>query len=293
MIDHSPSDSPLASDAAERAHTSGAHDGVKGAHGLHMLARERHQHILDSLRDHGAVSVAEICSFCGVSAVTVRSDLSHLEDEGLLKRTRGGAVPAHKYVVPVVSKRLHKNPQSKHAIAAAGARLVRDGEMILVGSGSTTLAFVKELRGKEDLTIVTNSCHIIDYASCHMPNTTIISTGGQLERAWGHYTGSILAASLSDVYVDHVFLGADGFEPSFGFLAEYEATARAKVEFMKHARSTIMLVDSSKIGANRLFLRFAKPNDVDCVIMDRDPEGIVSTACSKGPRSVEIIEALL
>lgn len=295
MTDRSPSDLSPNDGATNRADEScepGAAGEPEGARGLHMPVDERRRYILDSLRSHGAVSVSEVCEHCGVSAVTVRGDLDHLEDEGLLKRTRGGAVPVNEYIVPVVSKRMHKNARAKHAIAVAGAELVHAGEMILVGSGSTTLEFVKALHDKDDLTIVTNSCHIIDYASCHMPNVTVISTGGKLERAWRHYTGSFLAASLSDVYVDQVFLGADGFEPSFGFLAEYEATARAKVEFMRHARSTIMLMDSSKIGASRLFLRFAKPNAVDRVIMDRDPEGIVASACGEGSHPVQVIEAL-
>ena len=232
-----------------------------------MLASERRGLILSMLRDHGSVSVSDVRARCGVSAVTIRNDLAYLEDEGRLKRTHGGAVPASEYIVPVVSKRIHKNARAKQAIAQAAAERVRDGEMILVGSGSTTLEFVKALTEKQNLTIVTNSCHIIEFAEQHMPQATIISTGGQLARTWRHYTGSFLAASLADVYVDQVFLGADGFEPSFGFLAEYEETARAKVEFMRHARSKIILMDATKVGASQLFLRFAKPHDVDCVIM--------------------------
>lgn len=257
-----------------------------------MLASERQSLILETLRTRGSVSVAEMSDRCNVSSVTIRNDLIRLEDEGKLKRTHGGAVPASEYIVPVVSKRIHKNARSKHAIAQAAAARVRDGEMILVGSGSTTLEFVKALRDKRDLSIVTNSCHIIEYAEQNLPQVTIISTGGKLARTWRHYTGSILAASLADIYVDQVFLGADGFEPSFGFLAEYEETARAKVEFMRHARSTIMLMDASKVGASQLFLRFSKPNDVDCVIMDYDPEGLVAAACNEGQRTVSVIETL-
>lgn len=258
----------------------------------HMLASERRGLILSMLRDHGSVSVSDVRARCGVSAVTIRNDLAYLEDEGRLKRTHGGAVPASEYIVPVVSKRIHKNVRAKQAIAQAAAERVRDGEMILVGSGSTTLEFVKALTEKQNLTIVTNSCHIIEFAEQHMPQVTIISTGGQLARTWRHYTGSFLAASLADVYVDQVFLGADGFEPSFGFLAEYEETARAKVEFMRHARSKIILMDATKVGASQLFLRFAKPHDVDCVIMDYDPEGLVASACNDGARPVQVLETL-
>jgi len=74
----------------------------------HMLASERRGLILSMLRDHGSVSVSDVRARCGVSAVTIRNDLAYLEDEGRLKRTHGGAVPASEYIVPVVSKRIHK-----------------------------------------------------------------------------------------------------------------------------------------------------------------------------------------
>ena len=164
--------------------------------------------------------------------------------------------------------------------------------MILVGSGSTTLEFVKALRGKRDVTIVTNSCHIIEYAEQHLPDVTIMSTGGILARKYRHYYGPLVGASLTDIYLDQVFLGADGFEPSFGFLAEFEQTAYAKVEFLRHARTKIILMDSSKVGAGRSFLRFAKPDGVDVVIMEQDPEGMVAASCNRGEHAVEVVEAL-
>ena len=119
-----------------------------------------------------------------------------------------------------------------------------------------------------------------------------MSTGGMLARKYRHYYGPLVGASLADIYLDQVFLGADGFEPSFGFLAEFDQTAYAKVEFLKHARTKIILMDSSKVGAGRSFLRFAKPDDVDVVIMERDPEGMVLEACNQGEREVQVIEAL-
>lgn len=257
-----------------------------------MLAVERRQRIIDMLENHSSVLIADICRECGVSAVTARGDLDYLEGEGRLKRTHGGAVPVSEYVIPRVSERVRKNARAKQAIARRAAERVSDGEMILVGSGSTTLEFVKALRGKHDLTIVTNSCHIIEHAEQYLPDVTIMSTGGILARKYRHYYGPLVGASLADIYLDQVFLGADGFEPSFGFLAEYEQTAYAKVEFLKHARTKIVLMDSSKVGAGRSFLRFAKPDDVDLVIMEKDPEGMVFEACNQGERSVEVVQAL-
>lgn len=257
-----------------------------------MLAVERRQRIIEMLENGSSVLIADICRECGVSAVTARADLDYLEGEGRLKRTHGGAVPISEYVIPRVSERVRKNARAKQAIARRAAERVSDGEMILVGSGSTTLEFVKALRGKRDVTIVTNSCHIIEHAEQYLPDVTVMSTGGVLARKYRHYYGPLVGASLTDIYLDQVFLGADGFEPSFGFLAEYEQTAYAKVEFLKHARNRIILMDSSKVGSGRSFLRFAKPDDVDVVIMERDPGKMVWEACNQGDHEVQVIETL-
>lgn len=257
-----------------------------------MLAVERRQRILDMLEHRSSLLISDICQECGVSAVTARGDLDFLESEGKLKRTHGGAVPISEYVIPRVSERVRKNARAKQAIARRAAELVTDGEMILVGSGSTTLEFVKALKAKRGITIISNDCHVIEYSEQYLPEATIVSTGGILGREYRHYYGPFVAASLADVFLDKVFLGADGFEPSFGFLAEFEQTAFTKVEFMRHARNVVLLIDATKVGAGRSFLRFAKPEDADLVIMDKDPGGIVFAACNAGEKRVEVIEAL-
>lgn len=255
-----------------------------------VLAVERQRRIMEMLSLKTALRISEVCHELGVSAVTVRSDFDALERLGKLKRTRGGAVPISELVVSHVPERMKKNAHAKRAIAQAAAKLVHDGETILVGSGSTTLEFVHALGEKRDITIISNACQVIEYAEQHLPDTTIVSTGGELGRNYRHYFGPMVAASLANVFVDKVFLGADGFEPSFGFLAEYERTASTKVEFMKHARTKIILIDSSKVGSSRSFVRFARPGDVDMIIMERDPHGVVARATETCEHHVNVLE---
>jgi DeoR family transcriptional regulator of aga operon len=243
-----------------------------------MIAAERHQHILDTLAERSAVSVQEICESCGVSAVTARADLSYLEEEGKLKRTHGGAVPVSSFVIPRVPQRIRKNAAAKHAIGLYAATMVRDGDTILVGSGSTTLEFLHCLQDLREITVITDDYYGLEYVEQHLLNATPVCTGGTLGRQYRHFYGPMLADSLANVYIDKVFLGADAFEPDFGFLAEFEQTASAKAEFLRHARTRVMLMDSSKVGASRSFVRFAGPADMDVVVMDRDPSGIVGDA---------------
>ena len=104
--------------------------------------------------------------------------------------------------------------------------------------------------------------------------------------------GPFLAASLADVILDKVFLSADSFDPELGFLAEFEMTAFAKVEFMRHARKCVVLMDSSKVSRGLSAMRFARPEEVDVVVMDADPDGVVRASCNAGEKNVEIIEAV-
>lgn len=255
-----------------------------------MLAAERRQRIVDMLQDSSSVLIADICRVCRVSAVTARADLDYLEAEGQLRRTRGGAVPITDYAMPRVSESARKNARAKQLIGRRAAELVSDGETILVGSGSTTLELVKALHSKQGVTVITNDRKILDFALPHCPELTMASTGGILSRDFGHCYGPLLASSLADVYLDKVFLGAEGFEPGFGFLAEHERKASTKREFMRHARRRVVLMDASKVGRGFSFMRFARPDEVDLVIMDTDPNGVVFETCSQGEKPVEVVE---
>lgn len=241
-----------------------------------MLAAERQQVILDMLKEHGSVAIGDICRTCNVSSVTARSDLDTLEREGQLKRTHGGAVPVSQLVIPGVPQRVRKNARAKQLIGQRASELVSDGDMILVGSGSTTLAFLHCLVEKRDIKIITNDVNGLYYIEQFLPQATPICTGGVLGRQYRHFSGPMVAASLADIYLDKVFLGADGYEPGFGFLAEFEQTAATKVEFLRHARNKIVLMDSTKVGSARSFIRFAEPSEIDMVIMDKDPDGLVA-----------------
>lgn len=251
---------------------------MQSSNNSRMLAAERQKYILDVIQEAGAISVTQICERCGVSSVTARTDLDAMEREGQLKRTHGGAVPVSHLIIPAVPQRVHKNAFAKEAIGRRAAELVEDGETILVGSGSTTLAFLHCLGEKRGITIITNDVNGLIYIEQFLPQATPACTGGILGREYRHFSGPMVASSLSDIYLDKCFLGADGFEPDFGFLTEFERTATTKVEFMRHARKTIIIMDASKVGAARSFVRFAAPTDVDMVIMDKDPGGIVAKA---------------
>ena len=242
-----------------------------------ITSEERQNRILDMLSRKGEVVVSELSTEFGVSAVTIRTDLTELEHEGKLKRIHGGAVPARELVVPSLPTRIRRNVRAKDAIGKAAAELVHDGETILVGSGSTTLAFIRSLDKKRDISIISDEPAAHTYIQQHLPNATPISTGGILGRGF-HLYGP--------------YLSAYGFERRLGFLAERQVTADAKKEFMKHASKVIILMDATKVGASRLFVPFAQPGNVDLVIMDTDPSDVVAEAARVSGGRARVVEVV-
>jgi len=91
--------------------------------------------ILEILSDRDHVSTTELVDTLGVSAVTIRKDLDILMQQGLLRRTHGGAVPTAPLHPGYTSTKQSFDDsqqicyQQKIAIARAAAAQVQDGEI--------------------------------------------------------------------------------------------------------------------------------------------------------------------
>jgi DeoR/GlpR family transcriptional regulator of sugar metabolism len=124
-----------------------------------VKSAERQRIIVERLRDAEQVAVAELASATGASEMTVRRDLDHLAARGVLRRVHGGAVPASPSgVEPPFAARATAAAGAKRAIAAAAAELIRDGETIVLDSGTTALELARLLRGRP-VTVMPLSLH--------------------------------------------------------------------------------------------------------------------------------------
>src|SRR5919106_4350379 len=118
--------------------------------------RDRQHEVMRLLEDAGRVSVPELAERFGVSLVTVRKDLERLERRRLLRRVRGGAVPAPSPDEGSFEIRLNVHVAEKTAIAKEAARMVRDGDAIAVDGSTTCYYLIKELLDRRGLVVVTN-----------------------------------------------------------------------------------------------------------------------------------------
>src|ERR1700721_757791 len=127
-----------------------------------MLNEERQRAILELLRRDGRVVVVDLAEQYDTSQVTIRKDLDALHLKGLIHRTHGGALPARDGTLedPTLREKEKLHRQEKLRIAECAAAKAKEGQVVLLDSGTTTTAIARAFRGFQHLTIVTNAVNI-------------------------------------------------------------------------------------------------------------------------------------
>src|ERR1700736_4093358 len=104
---------------------------------LPVVVEERRQRVLDLVSRKGFIGLAELARSIRVSQSTIRRDLDHLHQHGLLKRTHGGAIFPSEEVLPAFEERTQRQIEEKRLIARAAAARIRDGDAVLLDGGTT------------------------------------------------------------------------------------------------------------------------------------------------------------
>src|SRR5262245_15943143 len=178
-------------------------------------ASDRGSLILQELLRNGQVSVDSLAKSFNVSAATIRRDLAELEQQGLLRRNHGGAVPVAPMLYEAfrhVSSFPEQEQQcvaEKRRIGLMAASLITDGEIIAIGAGTTTTQVARSIRHRKGITVLTNAVNIAMELS-HLPDIKVSVTGGNLSGDWFAMVGDIAQRNSGEMFVDKVFIGVDG-----------------------------------------------------------------------------------
>lgn len=230
-----------------------------------MFEEERLQKIAEYVQDKSHASVQDLCDLFQVSESTTRRDLKELENRGLLKRTHGGAVYLQAVgFEPTYSEKEDKYRDEKERIAKKAAELIKDGDSLIIDSGTTTLYMVPELAKFKDLTIVTNSINLIQRLS-FLPGINILSTGGTLRTNTMALAGPMAEKSLEKIRVDKAFIGTNGLDLSAGLTTPNILEASIKQKMISVADQVFILADHSKAGCVS-FAKFGELADADAYI---------------------------
>ena len=213
----------------------------------------RRRAILEELIQHQAVRVAELSQAFGVSEVSVRRDLSHLERHGLLRRIHGGAVPVSNAKAPSSQAvpSIGAYAAEKASIGRAAAELVRPGDRLLFDSGTTVLEVARQLppdlRESGNLTVITSSLPIVrELGPCK--GIHLILLGGVYLPQYEVVIGPPTIAQLNELHADKLFLGADGLTSARGVTTANVLEAEVDRAAIAAASQVIIVADSSKIG---------------------------------------------
>jgi DeoR family transcriptional regulator of aga operon len=233
-----------------------------------VLNEERRRVIIETLTRDGRVLVADLAKQFHTSQVTIRKDLEILHAHGQIHRTHGGALPAREGMLedPTLREKEKLHRKEKLQIAAAAARMVKSGQVLILDSGTTTTAIARCLRDFQNLTIITNAVNIAVELSGS--DVDVILTGGSLRKNSFSLVGPIAEETLRRLNADVLFLGVDGFDVQFGLSTPNLLEAKVNRAMMEIAKRSVVVCDSSKFGQRSLSL-IARASAVHGVITDR------------------------
>ncbi|MBV8909755.1 MAG: DeoR/GlpR transcriptional regulator [Gammaproteobacteria bacterium] len=240
-----------------------------------LLVGERRRRIRELLRAEGRVTVESLAARFGTSQVTIRADLTTLESAGALTRTHGGALSVAEGDQSLDFKQLQRRAE-KLRIAAAAAALIRDGETIVLDSGTTTAEIARRIRTLEirSVNVITNALNIaallIDVAAVRL-----IVPGGILRRDSNSLSGPMAEAALDTLQADRLYLGADGIDPQIGIMTPHVAEAQLNARMIAMSRHVVVVADSSKFARRNISL-IARTEQLHMLITDRGapPEAV-------------------
>lgn len=224
---------------------------------------DRKKAILDLLADDSRLSVSDLAQKLGVSVVTIRTDLTTLEEEGFIVRTHGGAMPAFH---PQILERMRQDKERKSAIAKIAAGKVQDGETIIISAGTTTALIARYLLGKRNVHIVTNNTLLLTYARPN-PQLRVTLTGGEFRPSEEGLVGPLAMQSLDQVFVSKAFIGVDGASVKHGLTAHLVESADLVRKMAMQAQQVFAICDSSKFQKPG-FARILPFDGVDGLITD-------------------------
>ena len=218
-------------------------------HPVALKAALRHDVIRRALEVDGRVSIAELTDRLGVSEVTIREDLKHLERKNTLTRIRGGAVANRNGTAErSLEETSTTNRAEKIAVGVRAAGMVENGQTIIIDVGSTTTEMARAL--SPDLTgvvVITNGLNIALLLES-LPGVSVIVTGGTLRPLQHSLVAPMGTLLLDQLKADVAFLGCNGVDPGRGFTNSNIAEGEIKQAMVRSATKTVFLADHEKIG---------------------------------------------
>jgi len=230
-------------------------------------AEARKQEILTLLKSEGFHSTVDLASEFGVSDMTIRRDISDLEEEGLVRRVHGGVSSiSNRALAPTdFRERTHLNFEKKIAIAREAVKFIARGDIAAFDAGSTTLEIARLLPTSSNVSVVTHSLPVINELTLNT-KIKIHAIGGELHFPTQSFSSLDSANQLSEFRFTTFFLSVGSIRDGAVFCATpYEAVM--KKAFIESSERIILVSDSTKFTSSAM-VKVCELSKIDVLITD-------------------------
>lgn len=235
-----------------------------------MLAIERRSMILNQLKNDKVVLVSDMSAKFGVSEETIRRDMEKLEQEGYATRTYGGAIYNEDSRELPYEVRKRTNVEAKEKIATEVAKMIKDGDYVMLDESTTSMYVARALKPRRNITLITNSIEIVLELAGDVQGWNIHCTGGLLKPYALAFTGHRAESVISAYHVNFAILSCEGLDIEAGYTDSREDNAMMKRAMINSAKKVILVADSDKFGKTS-FISVGKLSELDTLVTEKDP----------------------
>ena len=115
------------------------------------------------------------------------------------------------------------------------------------------------LKDKPNLTAASNSTRTIEALYRHLPASTILGTGGELSTVAQSFVGPLAERFFQDFFARKAFISGVGFSIQAGLADSQLLDTAVKKAMIRSAETSIVVIDSSKIGYTAMVQVVATP----------------------------------
>jgi DeoR family glycerol-3-phosphate regulon repressor len=245
-----------------------------------MNHSKRHGEILRLVQEAGTITIADLAAKLNVSLETVRRDVKPLATDGSVLKMHGAiGLPALAGEAPF-ERRMRENAEAKRAIARAVAGSIRDGESVMLDTGTTTSFVARELQSHRRLTVITNSSDIARTLATVNGNKVYMA-GGELRSDSGAAFGGSAVDFVSRFSVNHAVISTGAVDAVMGVMDyNLEEAEFARMVLSRGARR-IVVTDHTKFGRQGL-VQVCGFDGFGELFTDRAPPADVASALEAG-----------
>lgn len=261
-------------------------DNIRANIGHVMLSR-RHTKILEILEAEGSVSIADLAERLGVSLETVRRDVKPLGEAGTIVRVHGAVGLAGQIGEAPFQKRMRENAGAKQAIARAVAAMIRDGDSVMLDTGTTTSFVARELTRRRRLTVVTNSSDIARTLATVNDNRVYMA-GGELRSDSGAAFGKSALDFVARFSVTHAIISASAVDTGGVMDFDLEEAEIARL-LLTRAERRVVATDHTKFGRRGL-IQVCGFDAITDFVTDRAPPAAIAQALRDAGTSLVVAD---